>query len=189
MKRYTGIHHAAFATRDIERTVRYWRDLLGMPLVYSYGDPGYRQYFFRISEGCQVSFFEWSEVEKIPLKRHGDPVRGPFAFDHIALGVESEEVLWELVAMLDGAGFPVSDVVNHGCFYSVYSYDPNGIPVEFSWDLPGIDLLRQPVLHQEAQPSGTCMISEPLADQWPTPTPILLEERIVVDGEGSENFS
>ncbi|MBF0272146.1 MAG: VOC family protein [Magnetococcales bacterium] len=187
MNHYTGIHHAAFATKNIELTVRYWRDLLKMPLIYSYGQPGSRQYFFRIGTSCKISFFEWPNVEKIPLKRHGDPVNGPFAFDHISIGVDHEEALWELLATLEGADFPVSDVVNHGYFYSLYSYDPNGIPVEFSWDRPGSgDRLRHSEPHRDHGPESD-IASEPLEDQWPAPFPILPEERIIVDGEGSEN--
>ncbi|MCG7918095.1 MAG: VOC family protein, partial [Candidatus Thiodiazotropha taylori] len=33
---FTGIHHTAFATHDINLTVKFWRDLLGMRLVYAY---------------------------------------------------------------------------------------------------------------------------------------------------------
>lgn len=188
MTLYTGIHHAAFATRDIRLTTRFWRDLLGMPLVYCYGQPGYRQYFFHIHGGGHISFFEWSDVSKIPLKRHGEPVSGPFGFDHVSIGVQSLNDLWDLMAKLDGAGFPVSDVVDHGCFFSIYSYDPNGIAVEFSWSRPDLNLLRDPVIQDE--PIGQkCPVSLPVEDQWPDPMPILLEERIVVDGEGKEHFN
>ena len=31
--RYTGINHLAMATGDIDATIRFWRDLLGMRLV------------------------------------------------------------------------------------------------------------------------------------------------------------
>lgn len=187
MNHYTGIHHVAFSTQDIGLTVRYWRDLLGMRLIYSYGQPGYRQYFFKIADNCQISFFEWPDVQKIPLKRHGEPVKGPFAFDHISIGVSNEEALWEMLSILEGANFPVSDVIDHGCFLSIYSYDPNGIAVEFSCDVPGIDLLNHPVI-QDENASELCISSEPLTDQWPAPIPILLEERIIIDGEGKENF-
>ncbi|NGZ07667.1 MAG: VOC family protein [Magnetococcales bacterium] len=185
---YTGIHHTAFATRDIQLTTRFWRDLLGMPLVYCYGQPGYRQYFFHIQGGGHISFFEWSEVTKIPLKRHGEPVSGPFGFDHVSIGVHSLNALWELMAKLDGAGFPVSDVVDHGCFFSIYSFDPNGIAVEFTWSRPDLNLSRHPVMVDE-QSARLCQVSEPMEQQWPDPIPILAEERVVVDGEGKEHFT
>jgi len=48
MIRYTGINHLAMATKDMGRTVLFWRDLLGMRLVAGLGRPGYRHYFFEI---------------------------------------------------------------------------------------------------------------------------------------------
>lgn len=188
MSHYTGVHHVAFATGDMTLTVRYWRDLLGMPLVYSHRGPGYRQYFFNIHDRCRISFFEWSEVEKVAYKRHGAPVKGPFAFDHLSIGVTDKEALWELMARLDGADFPVSDVVDHGCFFSIYSFDPNGIPVEFSCDAPGLTLSMNPALKDEKPMSQLLTFSDPLPDQWPDPVPILPEEKILVPGDGKEHF-
>ncbi|MEE8401208.1 MAG: VOC family protein [Candidatus Hydrothermarchaeaceae archaeon] len=45
MVKFNGISHFAMATSDMDSTVRYWRDLLGMRLVAGLGKPGYRQYF------------------------------------------------------------------------------------------------------------------------------------------------
>ena len=33
MARFTGINHLALATGDMDATIRYWRDLLGLRLV------------------------------------------------------------------------------------------------------------------------------------------------------------
>lgn len=60
------------------------------------------------------------------------PVKGPLIFDHVSFGVETEDELWELKDRLDAAGFYVSEGVDHGFIHSIYSFDPNGIPVEFS---------------------------------------------------------
>jgi catechol 2,3-dioxygenase-like lactoylglutathione lyase family enzyme len=62
MAKYTGINHLAMATRDMDSTIRFWRDLFGMRLVAGLGRPGYRQYFFEISEHDMIAFFEWPEV-------------------------------------------------------------------------------------------------------------------------------
>ena len=188
MSFYTGLHHTGFATRDMDLTVRFWRDLLGMRLVYSYGKPGYRQYFFHIHGDSRLSFFEWPEVEKVPYKRHGEPVKQPLVFDHISIGVKNKEALWELMARLDGADFPVSDVVDHGWFLSIYSYDPNGIPIEFSCNVRGYDLEQNPVIRDTEPPSEKMKYTDPLPGQWPDPIPILEEERILVPGEGQEYF-
>ena len=185
---YTGIHHTAFATNNIESTIRFWRDLIGMRLVYAYGSPGYRQYFFQISGNNRISFFEWDEVEPASLHHHGKPVKGPFIFDHISIGASGKEALWEIMARLDAAGFPCTDVIDHGCFLSIYSYDPNGIPIEFSCDAPGHDLFWNPVMHDSASTSDYLTEPNPVPGQWPRPEPMSEEERIIVPGEGKDNF-
>jgi catechol 2,3-dioxygenase-like lactoylglutathione lyase family enzyme len=188
MSYFTGIHHSAFATDDIEKTVRFWRDLLGMRLVYAYGRAGYRQYFFEVSGDNRISFFEWPDVEKVDYHRHGDPVKGPFIFDHISIGVEKIDQLWDLMARLDAADMPVSDVIDHGCFLSIYSYDPNGIPIEFSCDSVNMNSWQEPVM-KDLAPHPKDM-EEPLPDNkhWPEPVPIPEDERIIVPGEGVEHF-
>ena len=42
--RYTGVNHLAMATRDMDATIRFWRDLLRMRLVAGLGRPGYRHW-------------------------------------------------------------------------------------------------------------------------------------------------
>ncbi|MBF0456024.1 MAG: CBS domain-containing protein [Magnetococcales bacterium] len=186
---FTGIHHAAFATNDIEGTVKFWRDLIGARLIYAYGETGYRQYFFQITSNNRISFFAWDEVEPLPMRRHGEPVVGPFGFDHISIGVADVSVLWDMMSRLDAADFPCSDVIDHGCFLSIYSYDPNGIPIEFSTDVPGLDLFWNPVMEDKAYPSDFLSQPNPYPNQWPVPEPIDEEEQIIVPGEGVENFT
>ena len=140
MVRYTGINHLALATKDMDTTVRFWRDLLEMPLIAGLGHEGYRQYFFEISDHDMIAFFEWPEVENIPEKDHGVPVKGPFAFDHIALEVSSHEDLWTLKDRLEANDIWVSEVVDHGFIQSIYTFDPNDIPIEFSVPMKEVDL-------------------------------------------------
>ena len=96
MIKYNGINHLAMVTGDMDKTIRFWRDLLGMRLVAGLGRPGYRHYFFQISETDLIAFFEWADVSPAEEKEHGQPVSGPFIFDHVSFGVETEEALWEL---------------------------------------------------------------------------------------------
>ena len=126
---YTGINHLAMATADMDMTIAFWRDLLGMRLVTGLGHPGYRHYFFEISPHDMIAFFEWPDVKKIPEKDHGAPVKTPLAFDHVSIGVASREALWTLKEKLEAAEFWVSEVIDHGFIYSIYSFDPNHIPL------------------------------------------------------------
>ena len=63
MVRFNGVNHLAFVAGDMDKTVRFWRDLLGMRLVATIGEPGFRHYFFELSETDTVAFFEWGGVE------------------------------------------------------------------------------------------------------------------------------
>jgi catechol 2,3-dioxygenase-like lactoylglutathione lyase family enzyme len=190
MIKYTGVNHMALATGDMDRTIRFWRDLLGMRLVAGLGRPGYRHYFFQISETDLVAFFEWPEVAPLPEKDHGRPVTGPFGFDHVSFGVESAEDLWALKARLEAAGVFVSEVIDHGFIHSIYAHDPNGIPIEFSHEVQGVDVRRNPVMRDSAPSAVTREGADPQYGVWPPAPPqqVSNEDRVVYPGAGSELF-
>jgi catechol 2,3-dioxygenase-like lactoylglutathione lyase family enzyme len=177
MAKYNGVNHLAMVTNDMDSTIRYWRDLLGMRLVVGLGRKGYRHYFFEISKTDLIAFFEWPDVEKIELKDHGVPVKGPVVFDHISIGVDEIDDLLEIKNKLASADFWVSEIIDHGFIYSIYSFDPNHIPVEFSFNVPDVDIRKQPRM-KDKQPSAiTLEGSEPQSDKWPVPD----------EGNGVEN--
>lgn len=188
MGRFRGVHHPAFATSDMDRTVHFWRDLLRMRLVYTTGEPGNRQYFFEVAEDSFLVFFEWPEVEPVPYKRPGRPAEGPRLFDHLCVQVEDEEHLWELSDRLFTADFPISDVVDHGFGHSIYTYDPNGLPLEFAALVPGVHLDNPPRFRDREPPASGQEGAAPVPGRWPEPEPLPVEERIVVPGAGQEDF-
>jgi catechol 2,3-dioxygenase-like lactoylglutathione lyase family enzyme len=185
MPSYTGINHLAMATSDMDGTIRFWRDLLGMRLVAGLGSKGYRHYFFEISDRDMIAFFEWPDVERIPKKDHGVPVKGPFAFDHIAFGVDGEDDLWDLKDRLEAAGFWVSEVIDHGFIHSIYTFDPNTIPIEFSSPVAGVDLRRQPKMLDRHPGRIALEGPDPQPENWPAverTTPG--DQWVVFPGEG-----
>jgi catechol 2,3-dioxygenase-like lactoylglutathione lyase family enzyme len=187
MIKYNGINHLAMATGDMDKTILFWRDLLGMRLVAGLGKPGYRHYFLEISEYDLIAFFEWPGVEAVEEKDHGRPVKGPFIFDHVSLGVETEEGLWELYDKLHAAGFWVSEMIDHGFIHSIYTFDPNGIPIEFSCRVEGVDIRKEPRMVDRAPSSVTKEGPDPRFHKWPiveNPTP--KEDRKVFPGEGTQ---
>jgi len=185
MIKYNGINHLAFATADMDLTIRFWRDLLGMRLVAGIGDHKFRHYFFELSNTDMVAFFEWPDVENIDKKDHGVPVKGPFAFDHVSFGVETNDDLWKLKDKIHSAGFWVSEVIDHGFIHSIYMFDPNNIPIEFSVAVEIIDLRKHPQM-KDKNPSLTAMDGpDPVSGYWPkviSPTPE--SERELFPGEG-----
>ncbi len=185
---FNGVNHLAMATGDMDKTIRFWRDLLGMRLVAGLGQPGYRHYFFEISPYDLLAFFEWRGVEPMIKKEHGRPVRGKFGFDHVSFGVEGEDDLWNLKAKLEAAGFEVSDVINHGFIHSIYTYDPNNIPIEFSYNVPGINIRKEPKMG-DIQPTKAAVEGPDPQEKWPEVKKVTPpDERIVYEGVGSELF-
>lgn len=187
MFRFRGIHHLAMATGDMNKTIRFWRDLLGMKMIAGLGKHGYKLYFFEIASRHYLVFFEWPEVGPVPEKDHGYPVSGPMVFDHVSFGVDDDDSLWAIRDRLDAAGFWVSDMIDHGIIHSIYSFDPNGIPIEFSADVSGVGIVEAPQL-VDSEPAAAALEGfMPRPDMWPAverPTPP--GERDIFPGEGVE---
>ena len=83
----------------------------------------------------------------------------------------------------------VSEVIDHGFIHSIYTYDPNGIPIEFSRSIPECDIVKCPVMMEQAATEFAREGSEPQPGKWPAvkaPTP--KQERKVYPGAGSELF-
>ncbi|MGO9378460.1 MAG: VOC family protein [Dissulfurispiraceae bacterium] len=164
--KYKGINHLALATRDISMTVRFWRDLLGMRLVAALGKPGYRQYFFEVSADDLVAFFEWPDVEPIEEKDAGRVAKGPFAFDHVAIGVEDDDALWAMKEKLEANGIWVSEVIDNGFIHSIFTFDPNGISLEFSCFVKNIDIRLDPIIADKIPPEVTKEGPDAQAEKW-----------------------
>ncbi len=114
----TGINHLAFITDDLEKTIRFYRDLLGMELVAGVGHDGYRHYFFKFGDN-QVAFFEYDGARPMQRKFHGTPTTEPLGFDHVSFTVGGRDDLFALKDKLEAAGFEVDGAVDHGTMWSI----------------------------------------------------------------------
>ncbi|MDY6881399.1 MAG: VOC family protein [Desulfatiglans sp.] len=183
--RFTGINHLAMVTRDMDMTIRFWRDLLGMRLVAGLGDSLYRHYFFEISPHDMIAFFEWPDVETPEIKDHGVPQKGPIMFDHVSFEVENDDALWALKNKLEATDTWVSDVIDHGFIHSIYTFDPNNIPIEFSAPAKEVDLRARPRM-KDRRPTQ-CAQEGPDPQKGYPPIPLMStpeEERDIFEGEG-----
>ncbi|MEE9286382.1 MAG: VOC family protein [Dehalococcoidia bacterium] len=137
MVKFKGINHLALVTGDMDKTVRFYRDVLGMPLVATTGNkPGsypYRHYFFELGEGNTLAFFEWPGMIEEAHKPAGQPARGRIQFDHVSFNVADEAALLELRQHLERQDVEVTEVVDHQIVKSIYFTDPNGIALEASY--------------------------------------------------------
>jgi len=124
-------------TGDMEKTVRFYRDVLDMPLVATIGNmPGsypYRHSFFQLGQGNTIAFFEWPGMIEEFHKPAGLPAEGRVQFDHVSFNLESEEALLELRARLEQHDVEVTPVVDHKILHSIYFTDPNGIALEATY--------------------------------------------------------
>jgi len=59
MIKFNGINHLAMATDDMDMTIHFWRDLIGVRLVAGLGNGKYRYYFFELAPHDMIAFFEW----------------------------------------------------------------------------------------------------------------------------------
>jgi catechol 2,3-dioxygenase-like lactoylglutathione lyase family enzyme len=152
MVQYQGIHHLAMATNDMEQTVRFYRDILGMPLVATTGNRArgrYRHYFFQLGPQQTIAFFEWPGMLEEFHKPAGMPAYGRVQFDHVAFGVASLAELEKLQHALRDKGVEVTEVIDHGFCQSIYFTDPHGIALEAStWTE---DIFEKPY-HGDQQP-------------------------------------
>jgi len=107
----------------------------------------------------------------------------------VSFGVETEDDLWKTKDKLEAAGFEVSEVVDHGFIHSIYAFDPNGIPIEFSWNVEGRDVRKEPRMADSSPSDVTKEGPEPDFGKWPKvvrPTP--KAERKIYPGAGSELY-
>ena len=121
-----GIHHVALLSSDVERTVRFYQDLLGFPLTEIFENRDYRgsnHFFFDIGNGNLLAFFDFPGLDLGP---YAEVLGG---LHHIAISVTPEQ--WEAArARLDDAG--VEYLLESGT--SIYFRDPDGARVELIAD-------------------------------------------------------
>ncbi len=129
---FTGVHHTALITRDLETTARFWRDALGLPLTGQIHHDGFKHWFFQVTPTDSIAFFEYSEdtPEHIATKRPGVVPTDGRHLDHLALGVPDDDALESLRKRLQEHGVDVRGPIDHKFCHSIYFEDPNGISLE-----------------------------------------------------------
>ncbi len=166
-----AINHLAFITPDLNMTIRFWRDLMELPLVAGIGHDGFRHYFLQLGPN-QIAFFEYEGAEVMERKFAGDRTGKPLGFDHVSFTVDTVEELFAFRDKLQAAGVEVHGVVDHGTIWSIYFYDPNNIPLEITW--PCMDLLKLPAIEDDRPLEIAAEGSDPRPHLYPdvtTPTP------------------
>ncbi|MEM9036408.1 MAG: VOC family protein [Actinomycetota bacterium] len=129
---WRGVNHLALVTPDMDATTRFYAGVLGMRLVTTLMAGPMRHYFFEISPGNTVAFFEVDGAETFS-KGAGSPLDRAIQLDHLSFNLPDEAALEQLRKRLLAAGSEVTEVVDHGIMKSVYFTDNNGIALEASY--------------------------------------------------------
>ena len=121
-----GLHHMALLSSDVERTVRFYQEVLGFPLtdIFENRDyPGSNHFFFDIGHGNLIAFFDFPDLDLGP---YAEVLGG---LHHVAISITPEE--WERArTRLDEAGVPYQ--LESGT--SIYFRDPDGARLELLAD-------------------------------------------------------
>ncbi len=150
-----GVSHVALFCRDMARTVDFYSNVLGMPLIKTIELPGGmgQHFFFDIGNGDAVAFFWFPDapaaapgVASAPaLPGLGDLTSAVGSMNHLAFEVAPER-FDAYVEKLRAKGIEVGPVLNHddsragvsaevtGDVFvrSVYFFDPDGILLELA---------------------------------------------------------
>ncbi len=130
-----GLHHVTAICRDLERTIAFYRDLLGLVVVHdgpSDDDPESRHVWFGALEGGPGQLVSFMQYPELPTG-----VVGVGSTHHFALLVDTadEQEAWR--DYLRGRGVECSDVFDRGVCRSIYMRDPDGHMVEIATRGPG----------------------------------------------------
>ena len=121
-----GVHHVALLSSDVERTVRFYQDVLEFPLTDLFENrdyPGSNHFFFDLGHGNLLAFFDFPGLDLGPYTE----VLG--GLHHVAISVEPDR--WErLRTNLDAAGVPYQRESGT----SIYLRDPDGARIELIAD-------------------------------------------------------
>ncbi|HLP74839.1 MAG TPA: VOC family protein [Bacteroidales bacterium] len=124
----TRIGHVHLKVADIERSLRFYRDLLGFELTMRYGS----QAAFVSAGGYHhhIGLNTWHS-EGLP-HAPGNNV----GLYHIAILYPDRKDLAQIYDRLNKAGYPLAGASDHGVSEALYLDDPDGNGVELYWDKP-----------------------------------------------------
>ncbi|MBD5802302.1 Glyoxalase/Bleomycin resistance protein/Dioxygenase superfamily protein [Azoarcus sp. Aa7] len=155
------IHHVAYRCHDALATARWYEKHLGMKLILSIAEDAvpstgeadpYMHIFLDAGMGNVLAFFE------LPTRpTMGRDQNTPVWTQHLALQVESMEVLLAAKARLEAEGIEVIGPTDHALFQSIYFFDPNGHRLELAANtalpkmLEALDDVKWAMLEEWAQ--------------------------------------
>jgi len=122
------IGHVHLKVADIERSLGFYRDVLGFELMQRFGN----QAAF-VSAGDyhhHIGMNTWESLGGSP------PPPGTTGLYHTAIRYPTRRALAEALRRVLDAGIPLEGASDHGVSEAIYLRDPDGNGVELYWDRP-----------------------------------------------------
>jgi catechol 2,3-dioxygenase-like lactoylglutathione lyase family enzyme len=127
-------HHSVLYVRDVERSVAFYRDVLGFRLLDVLPE-GFRGAAFLQAPGStndhDLGLFEVGTAAGASPAGRG----GSVGLYHLAWEVDTLAELERLAQRLSEAG-ALGGASDHGTTKSLYGHDPDGIEFEIAWIVP-----------------------------------------------------
>jgi catechol 2,3-dioxygenase len=128
------IGHAHLKVADIERSLAFYRGVLGFEITQRMGDSA----AFLSAGGYHhhIGLNTWES-------RGGPaPAPGTTGLYHVAIRYPDRSALADALRRLDAAGIPLDGAADHGVSEALYLRDPDGNGLELYWDRPRADWPR-----------------------------------------------
>jgi catechol 2,3-dioxygenase-like lactoylglutathione lyase family enzyme len=126
-----SLDHAAFPCFDVKATDRFYRDVLGLPLVFAQSGPalvwGAREYLllaYGLGDGSALDFFTFDGIQR------PEPDRLPKDIRHLALSVPTRGDVLLCKEGLEKANVAFWTETHEVDDVHLYTTDPNGVVLE-----------------------------------------------------------
>ena len=163
-----GLHHVAYAAKDIDATHAFYTEVMGFRLVkvvVGATEAGWSKHVFYDTGGQGlIAFWDLHDEQLGDFRTDISTALGlPVHINHIAFDAEDLQNLAAIRQRWQEHGHTVAEI-DHGFCTSIYITDPNGILVEFCCNTAGLHeedaleaerLLRDPSPAVEADPPVT----------------------------------
>ena len=122
-----GIGHVHLKVADLERSLAFYRDVLGFELTQRYG----KEAAFLSAGGYHhhIGLNTWESAG-------APPPPGSTGLYHLAILYPTRSELANALRRLVRAGIPLAGASDHGVSEALYLRDPDGNGVELYWDRP-----------------------------------------------------
>ena len=124
----TKIGHVHLKVADLERSLKFYRDLLGFEITQYYG--GSAVFISAGGYHHHIGLNTWYSKDAAPA-----PVRSAGLF-HVAILYPTRKDLAMIIKRLLDANYPFTGASDHGVSEAIYMNDPDENGVELYWDKP-----------------------------------------------------